>query len=213
MQEEEEEGEEEVKAKQKQQSSVENESSIDKSEEEDNNDDAFEKDELKELKKKTNNEDQNNNKNTIKSFSLIKDDDAHNSKKHSNKDLNNNYNKSKSTSSSSPGMLQRMPLPYKVAKSLDPVIYRNTAFDAWLATKKELEQAANLKAISSLKSGDKCMVKLALNSSTGGTSSLFHINGLINEKWTLAFVQQINLDTANVFVPEFNEKLVSKFFF
>jgi len=29
-----------------------------------------------------------------------------------------------------------MPLPYKVAKSLDPVIYRNTAFDAWLATKK-----------------------------------------------------------------------------
>ena len=29
-----------------------------------------------------------------------------------------------------------MPLPYKVAKSLDPVIYRNTAFDAWLAAKK-----------------------------------------------------------------------------
>ena len=33
-------------------------------------------------------------------------------------------------------ILQKMPLPYKVAKSLDPVIYRNTAFDAWLATKK-----------------------------------------------------------------------------
>jgi hypothetical protein len=31
-----------------------------------------------------------------------------------------------------------MPLPYKVAKSLDPVIYRNTAFDAWLAVKKGL---------------------------------------------------------------------------
>jgi len=30
----------------------------------------------------------------------------------------------------------KMPLPYKVAKSLDPVIYRNTAFDAWLAAKK-----------------------------------------------------------------------------
>jgi hypothetical protein len=33
-----------------------------------------------------------------------------------------------------------MPLPYKVAKSLDPVIYRNTAFDAWLATKKGLNR-------------------------------------------------------------------------
>ena len=34
------------------------------------------------------------------------------------------------------GQLQKMPLPYKVAKSLDPVIYRNTAFDAWLSAKK-----------------------------------------------------------------------------
>ena len=32
-----------------------------------------------------------------------------------------------------------MPLPYKVAKSLDPVIYRNTAFDAWQAAKKGMD--------------------------------------------------------------------------
>lgn len=33
-------------------------------------------------------------------------------------------------------IIKKMPLPYKVAKSLDPFIYRNTSFDAWLATKK-----------------------------------------------------------------------------
>ncbi len=37
-----------------------------------------------------------------------------------------------------------MPLPYKVAKSLDPVIYRNTAFDAWLATKKGISNGLHL---------------------------------------------------------------------
>ena len=83
-----------------------------------------------------------------------------------------------------------MPLPYKVAKSLDPYIYRNTAFDAWLATKKELEQAANLNAISVLQPGDKCMVKLINN---------------YTEKWSLAFFHNIIHDTANVFVPELNE--------
>ncbi|CAF0761983.1 unnamed protein product [Brachionus calyciflorus] len=87
-------------------------------------------------------------------------------------------------------LIQKMPLPYKVAKSLDPYIYRNTAFDAWLATKKELEQAANLNAISVLQPGDKCMVKLINN---------------YTEKWSLAFFQNILHDTANVFVPELNE--------
>lgn len=89
-------------------------------------------------------------------------------------------------------LIQKMPLPYKVAKSLDPYIYRNTAFDAWLATKKELEQAANLNAISVLQPGDKCMVKIISN---------------FTEKWTMAFFQNIIHDTANVFVPELNEQL------
>ena len=86
-----------------------------------------------------------------------------------------------------------MPLPYKVAKSLDPVIYRNTAFDAWLASKKEHEEAVNQKAISILQQGDKCLVR---------------INNNYNEKWTLAFFQSMMHDTANVYIPELNEKLV-----
>ena len=84
-----------------------------------------------------------------------------------------------------------MPLPYKVAKSLDPVIYRNTAFDAWRAAKKEHEEAVNQKAISILQTGDKCLVKL---------------NNNYSEKWNLAYVQNIQQDIANVFVVELNEK-------
>lgn len=84
-----------------------------------------------------------------------------------------------------------MPLPYKVAKSLDPVIYRNTAFDAWLATKKEHEEAANQKAISVLQQGDFCWVKLANSYS---------------EKWHLAFVHNILQDSANVYISELNEQ-------
>lgn len=84
-----------------------------------------------------------------------------------------------------------MPLPYKVAKSLDPVIYRNTAFDAWLAAKKEYEETLNQKAVSALQSGDKCLVKL---------------NNNYSEKWNLAYVHTIQHDLANVFVVELNEK-------
>jgi hypothetical protein len=88
-------------------------------------------------------------------------------------------------------IIHKMPLPYKVAKSLDPVIYRNTAFDAWLAAKKEHEEAANQKAISILQQGDKCLVR---------------INNNYNEKWTLAFFQNMMHDSANVYIPELNEK-------
>lgn len=41
-------------------------------------------------------------------------------------------------------IMQKMPLPYKVAKSLDPFIYRNTSFDAWLATKKGRNSVSRL---------------------------------------------------------------------
>ena len=88
-------------------------------------------------------------------------------------------------------IMQKMPLPYKVAKSLDPVIYRNTAFDAWLAAKKEHEEVANQKAIAVLQQGDKCLVKL---------------NNSFNEKWNLAFVHNIMHDSANVYLPELNEQ-------
>ena len=60
-----------------------------------------------------------------------------------------------------------------------------------LKFKKEIEQAANLNAISVLQHGDKCMVKLTNN---------------YTEKWTLAYVQNILSDSANVFVPELNER-------
>jgi len=98
----------------------------------------------------------------------------------------NTYNSSYSDKS----IIQKMPLPYKVAKSLDPVIYRNTAFDAWQAAKKEHEEALNQKAISILQTGDKCLVKL---------------NNNYSEKWNLAYVQNIQQDIANVFVVELNE--------
>lgn len=97
---------------------------------------------------------------------------------------------SSSCSLSDKSAIQKMPLPYKVAKSLDPVIYRNTAFDAWQAAKKEYEELVNQKAIAILQTGDKCLVKL---------------NNNYSEKWNLAYVQNIQQDIANVFVVELNE--------
>jgi hypothetical protein len=97
---------------------------------------------------------------------------------------------SSSYSLSDKSAIQKMPLPYKVAKSLDPVIYRNTAFDAWQAAKKEYEELVNQKAIAILQTGDKCLVKL---------------NNNYSEKWNLAYVQNIQQDIANVFVVELNE--------
>ena len=84
-----------------------------------------------------------------------------------------------------------MPLPYKVAKSLDPVIYRNTAFDAWIANKKEQEEVLNQKLISTLQPGDRCLVRT---------------NGIDGGKWAMCIVQNIHNDSANVFIPEFNER-------
>jgi hypothetical protein len=128
-------------------------------------------------------------------------------------DLNNKNEKSfdkktKNTSKSADGSttLLKMPLPYKVAKSLDPVIYRNTAFDAWLATKKENEEIANQKAISILQHGDKCLVKLPtynVNSSTDVNNNSSNLHQ--QHKWMFAFVHNILHNSANVYVPELNE--------
>ncbi len=103
--------------------------------------------------------------------------------------------------------LQKMPLPYKVAKSLDPVIYRNTAFDAWLATKKENEEIANQKAISILQHGDKCLVKLPTYNATNDVNNNNNSSSLQHQqhKWMFAFVHNILHNSANVYVPELNE--------
>jgi hypothetical protein len=80
--------------------------------------------------------DPNNNDTTLKSKNDPKKEDEE-SPKLSLASVNNNNNSINSS--------QKMPLPYKVAKSIDPVIYRNTAFDAWLATKKEHKEPVNQK--------------------------------------------------------------------
>lgn len=100
---------------------------------------------------------------------------------------NNNMNGSKLN-----GQQVKMPLPYKVAKSLDPVIYRNTAFDAWIANKKESEECLNQKLIMQLKQGDKCFVR---------------INNYFGTNWILAYMQSINTNnTAYVFIPDLNDR-------
>ncbi|XP_072040027.1 uncharacterized protein [Amphiura filiformis] len=56
---------------------------------------------------------------------------------------------------------RRPPLPYKVAKALDPEIYRNVEFDAWNEMKKEQQHKDYLIATGlQYAPGDKCQVVL-----------------------------------------------------
>ena len=55
----------------------------------------------------------------------------------------------------------------------------------------EYEEVLNQKAISSMQSGDRCLVKL---------------NSNYSEKWNSAYLHSIQHDLANVFVMELNEK-------
>ncbi|XP_022108501.1 putative bifunctional UDP-N-acetylglucosamine transferase and deubiquitinase ALG13 isoform X2 [Acanthaster planci] len=56
---------------------------------------------------------------------------------------------------------RRPPLPYRVAKALDPEIYRNVEFDAWNETRKEQQQQDFLVASGmQYAPGDKCQVFL-----------------------------------------------------
>ncbi|KAL0830274.1 hypothetical protein ABMA28_002476 [Loxostege sticticalis] len=52
------------------------------------------------------------------------------------------------------------PFPYKVAKALDPDIYRNIEFDVWSELRRELRYGARYSDGSTLQVGVKCLVKL-----------------------------------------------------
>jgi hypothetical protein len=102
---------------------------------------------------------------------------------------------------------QKMPLPYKVAKSLDPVIYRNTAFDAWLATKKGkvfcffliikrnnkyfLNPDDLTQKMISMMPGDKCLIRL---------TNEYRAN------WIVGIVQNITNNSATILLPELRQR-------
>ncbi|KAJ8028811.1 OTU domain-containing protein 4 [Holothuria leucospilota] len=70
------------------------------------------------------------------------------------------------SSSESPEMDERMkkrpPLPYRVAKALDPEIYRNVEFDSWNENKKDQQQQDLIMARGLQYSpGEKCQVMLS----------------------------------------------------
>ncbi|XP_063826536.1 protein ovarian tumor locus-like [Ostrinia nubilalis] len=52
------------------------------------------------------------------------------------------------------------PFPYKVAKALDPDIYRNIEFDVWSELRRELRYGARYSDGSTLQVGVKCLVKI-----------------------------------------------------
>ncbi|XP_041980033.1 protein ovarian tumor locus-like [Aricia agestis] len=52
------------------------------------------------------------------------------------------------------------PFPYKVAKALDPDIYRNIEFDVWSEMRRELRYGARYSDGSTLQVGVKCLCKL-----------------------------------------------------
>ncbi|KAK3610149.1 hypothetical protein CHS0354_039930 [Potamilus streckersoni] len=56
--------------------------------------------------------------------------------------------------------LQRVtpPLPYRIAKALDPDIYRNVELDIWEEERRELSREANLCKETKFSPGDKCQV-------------------------------------------------------
>ncbi|CAH2046721.1 unnamed protein product, partial [Iphiclides podalirius] len=57
------------------------------------------------------------------------------------------------------------PFPYKVAKALDPDIYRNIEFDVWSDLRRELRYGARYSDGTTLQVGVKCLCKLQSNQS------------------------------------------------
>lgn len=52
------------------------------------------------------------------------------------------------------------PFPYRVAKALDPTIYRNIEFDSWSEMRKEIRARSWYYGTNSLQIGVRCLVKL-----------------------------------------------------
>ncbi|XP_052026754.1 putative bifunctional UDP-N-acetylglucosamine transferase and deubiquitinase ALG13 isoform X2 [Apodemus sylvaticus] len=86
----------------------------------------------------------------------------------------------------------RMLFPYKVLKALDPEIYRNVEFDAWLDTRKELQKTDCMEYGGRFYFlGDKCQVCVE----PGGKYYNAHIQEIDNDK-----------NAVIVFIEEFAER-------
>ncbi|CAH1268052.1 ALG13 [Branchiostoma lanceolatum] len=87
---------------------------------------------------------------------------------------------------------RRFPLPFKVAKALDPEIYRNVEYDVWMDSKKEQQrQDMHLATMMQYAPGDKCQVRLEGN-----------------VKYYMAHVQEVQAESGpvTVFIEELGEK-------
>ncbi|XP_029411883.1 putative bifunctional UDP-N-acetylglucosamine transferase and deubiquitinase ALG13 isoform X2 [Nannospalax galili] len=83
----------------------------------------------------------------------------------------------------------RMLFPYKVLKALDPEIYRNIEFDAWLDSRKELQKSDYMEyAGRQYYLGDKCQVCLE----PGGKYYNAHIQEIGNDKKSVTvFIEEL----------------------
>ncbi|XP_078682675.1 uncharacterized protein LOC144917039 isoform X3 [Branchiostoma floridae x Branchiostoma belcheri] len=87
---------------------------------------------------------------------------------------------------------RRFPLPFKVAKALDPEFYRNVEYDVWMDSKKEQQrQDMHLATMMQYAPGDKCQVRLEGN-----------------VKYYMAHVQEVQAESGpvTVFIEELGEK-------
>ncbi|XP_055909119.1 protein ovarian tumor locus isoform X2 [Eupeodes corollae] len=81
------------------------------------------------------------------------------------------------------------PFPYKVAKALDPNMYRNIEFDAWNEARKELKLQNWYNGDSNFKVGAKCHVKLQKSENDLYTC---HIQEIAMEKgYCVVFIEQL----------------------
>lgn len=81
------------------------------------------------------------------------------------------------------------PFPYKVAKALDPNMYRNIEFDSWNEARKELKLQNWYNGDSNFKVGAKCHVKLQKSENDLYTC---HIQEIAMEKgYCVVFVEQL----------------------
>lgn len=81
------------------------------------------------------------------------------------------------------------PFPYKVAKALDPNMYRNIEFDSWNEARKELKLQNWYNGDSNFKVGAKCHVKLQKSENDLYTC---HIQDIAMEKgYCVVFVEQL----------------------
>lgn len=81
------------------------------------------------------------------------------------------------------------PFPYKVAKALDPNMYRNIEFDSWNEARKELKLQNWYKGDTNFKVGAKCHVKLRKSENDLYTC---HIQEIAMDKgYCIVFIEQL----------------------